>query len=157
MVTTSPLASLLGGAGPSPSTYRPEDLVAIRNALSGFVGKNFTDVKSDEAKGPYAYLNMKLGPALAQKLMTHAIMFNQRSDMAGLSPERRIQSFYSIGSNDPEVNGLLKTANNVAQGPVAGYYDSPDKNSLQVTRQDQLKNAPAGNADLSKVKLPGGR
>jgi hypothetical protein len=152
MASVSPLASVLDGIGPSPTNYRPEDLASIRDALTGLVGRQFKDVSSDDARGAYSHLVSKLGQPMAQKLITHVMLFNQRPDMQGQSPEKRVQSFYSMGSNDPDIDGLLRTTGQFAQGPVAGMYDSPDTNNQLAQGVDNLKNLPSRSAALT----PGG-
>ena len=151
MAANNPIASLLDGGGPSPTNYRPEDLVSIRDALTGLVGKQFTDLSSGDARGPYAYLRGKLGDSLAQKLVTHTLLFNQRPDQQKTTPEARVQSFYDMGSNDPEVDQLLGSLGRAGRGPVAGIYESPDRNTIEASKRDTSKMTPGGAAALSPL------
>lgn len=122
--STSPPAAQMASKG---SPYLPpDDSLYIRDILSGVIGKGFTDLKSDDAKSAYAYLRTKLGYDTASKLMTHALLFNQRQDMLKASPQQKVQSFYDIGSNDPTLNNVISRAGKVSYGPIDGLFTTPD-------------------------------
>lgn len=111
----------------------PEDSLNLRDVLSGVIGKGFTDLKNDDARNAYAYLRSHLGYDTASKLMTHALMFNQRQDMLKASPQQKVQSFYDIGSNDPVLHDLITRAGKVSYGPQDGLNTSPDALSKQIS------------------------
>lgn len=134
---TSPMAALAAstagpGGGPGPFV-NPADIFKTREALSGIVGKGFTNFQDSSAKANYANLVAMHGPAVAQKLVMHAMLFNQRPDMAGKSPEQRIQSFYDMGSADPATQNILSRSAQMGAGPVADTYNSWDRLNQEIT------------------------
>jgi hypothetical protein len=62
---------------------------------------------------------------LAQKLASQASLFNQRADVQGLSPEQRVQQFFDMGSNDPEVASALRNFRGLGYGQAQGFRSSP--------------------------------
>ena len=137
--TTSPLSSILattndGGPGPAaPASLNANNVLQVRDILSGLVGKNIRDLSNGDTRNNYAWLSGQVGPRVAQKLVTHAIMFNQRDDMAALSPEKRVQRFYDIGSDDPETKDILSHAGTASYGPLEGLQSSPDMLNRQAS------------------------
>lgn len=152
--TTSPLSSILattddGGTGPGkPTGLNVNNVLQVRDILSGLVGKNVRDLKNEDTRNNYAWLTGQVGPQVAQKLITHAIMFNQRDDMAGLSPEKRVQKFYDIGSDDPDTKDILMHAGTASYGPMEGMQSSPDRLNMLAT--GRLKD-PAEDLNLSPM------
>jgi len=152
MVATSPLASLLGGGGDPPNrNLSPEKSLYVRDVLTGLVGKRLTDLKDPDLRGGLSYLRYALGDATAQKMITHAMAFNQRRDVIGLSPEKRIQTFYDMGSSDPETHALLSRLGNLDKGPVAGLNSSPDMMNRIVSKRDTTAGPGAGTANLQPL------
>jgi len=92
-----------------------------------------------------------LGDAIVQKLVTQALAFNQRRDVAGLSPERRVQSFYDLGSSDPETHAMLKKLGSLGYGPVAALNSSPDMLNLIASKRDTSAGPGAGTANLQPL------
>lgn len=135
--STSPIAaigSVPPGGGPvNPGFIPATQSLNTRDILSGIIGKGFTDLKNGDARNAFAYLRSTLGPETAGKLMTHALLFNQRADMQGVDPQKKVQSFYDIGSNDPEVHNIIKRAGGVSYGPAEGLLTSPDRNNMDAT------------------------
>lgn len=129
--STSPPAAMVAAKG--TSYVPPTDSLNIRDVLSGVIGKGFTDLKNDDARNAYAYLRSHLGYDAASKLMTHALMFNQRQDMLKASPQQKVQSFYDIGSNDPELHEIITRAGKVSYGPMDGLNTSPDALNKQIS------------------------
>jgi hypothetical protein len=154
---SSPPAAMVATQGqPYAPPNDPGQTNSIRDILSGVIGRGFTDLKSDDARNAYAYLRGSLGPATASKLMTHALLFNQRPDMLKANPEQKVQSFYDIGSNDPEVHTIIKRAGNFGQGPVEGLNTSPDAMNMQASRRKQFTSDVAQKAGtaLSNSVIP---
>lgn len=81
-------------------------------------------LKPDDKAAILGYLTNTLGADKAQKLMTHAYLFNSRPDMQGRSPEEKIKSFYTIGSNDPSVMEVLNRTKNLGYGILPGFRES---------------------------------
>jgi len=148
-----PIAPSAVVAGPGP--LRPEDSLNVRDAISAFVGKRYIGTADDNARALYSYLRMKLGGDTAFKLLKHISIFNQRPDMLKVSPEQRVQSFYDIGSNDPELNTLINRSSMVAHGPMAGLNDSPQVLNRDILGQKWFLNdrpaAPSA-ASLQNIK-----
>lgn len=114
-----------GVAAMSLPRLSPEDSVNVRDILSAFVGKGYTNLKEEDARKMFGFLRAKLGDDTANKLLSHLSIYNQRPDMLQQNADKRIQSLYDIGSHDPVVDNILRQTKNVAQGPMSGYNDSP--------------------------------
>lgn len=152
--STSPIAALAAGPGtPVNPGYIPvNQSMNVRDALSGFIGKGFTDLKNEDARNVFSYLRGYVGPDAARRLITHALMFNQRSDMAGVSPEQKVQSFYSIPSADPLVNNMLARSGAIGHGPVEGLRTSPDILNMQASGRKQFIDRPVtASKDIDKL------
>lgn len=151
--STSPIAALVGpppGGGPiNPGFIPGTQSLNTRDVLSGFIGKGFTDLKSEDARNAYAYLRGSLGQATASRLMNHAIIFNQRSDMQGVDPAKKIQTYYDMGSRDPELNNIITRAGKVSYGPIEGMNTSPDRNLMDITNRDVVKAKPGQKVGLT--------
>jgi len=78
----------------------------------------------DDKAAVYGALTSSLGKERAQKLMTHAYLFNSRPDMQGMSPEEKLKSFYTIGSNDPDVQEVIGRTKNLGYGILPGFRGS---------------------------------
>jgi hypothetical protein len=144
--STSPIAALLNGPGNPPpvnaATPTVTDDVHVRDILSGMINMGVNDFSSDEAKAARAALANRVGDPMAIRLMTQAVNFNGRKDMVGAPTEHKINTFFSMGSNDPVVDSYIKRAGNVGQGAIAGYQNSPlVTNTNQKT--DALFGAPS--------------
>lgn len=110
----------------------------IRDSLSAIVGKGYTGI-NDDIKGRVRILQGILGAPTAQKLINHALLFNQRLDMQDKGAEDRVRSFYDMQHADEEVNGLVKRLKAFGSGPVAGLNDSPDVTNRDLSgRKEKL-------------------
>lgn len=107
------------------SPGRPQTTVDfdVRDKLAELIGKG-NALSGDDRNAIYDTLVKSLGPQKAQKVMTHTYMFNQRPEVQGLPVEDRLRSFYTIGSNDPEVGGLIAKSKSLGYGPVQGFRSS---------------------------------
>lgn len=154
--TTSPFAALVGQPGPggpvNPGFVPVNKSLNTRDVLSGFIGKGFTDLKGEDAKAVYTYLRNTLGAPTAGKLITHALMFNQRPDMQGIDPQKKVMSFYDMGSHDPEVNNIIARAGSVGYGAGEGMNSSPDKNIMDVMNRDRGTAATQKNTLLAPIQ-----
>lgn len=96
-----------------------------RDIISSFVGGGHTSVGgSADLQNNYRRLTDLVGAPLAQKLHNQAALFNQRPDAQKLSPEQRVQNFFSLGSNDPELSQFIKNAGSIGQGQTPGFNNS---------------------------------
>lgn len=118
---------------------------AVRDSLSAIVGKGYTGITDDDIKGRVQLLQGILGAPAAQKLISHALLFNQRPGMQKLGAADRVSQFYDMQHSDKEVNGLVQRLKAFGSGPVAGLNDSPDTGNMQLSgRQDKLPILNAG-------------
>lgn len=140
-----------GGGGPTTSTpvTNPAyfqnngpsgDKVDVADILSNFVGRGDKNLSGDQAQKDYHFLIGKVGTPTAQKLINHVLIFNQRPDMQKQPFADKLNSFYSIGSNDKDVDKILKTQ--LGAGPVALANSSPEMD----TKQAVIGNTPATTA-----------
>lgn len=135
---TSPLAALAatppgGGTPPTPGFIPPETILKTRESLTGLVGNGFTDLSNPTAQGAYARMVALHGPQVARKLLFQVMQFNQRPDMVAKTPEQRVQSFYEMGSQDPETQNILHRSAMLGAGPVADSRNSWDSLNQDMT------------------------
>jgi hypothetical protein len=100
------------------------DKVDVADILSNFVGRGDKDLSGGQAKKDYQFLIGKVGAPLAQKLVGHVLTFNQRPDMQKQPFAAKLNNLYSMGSNDKDVDKILKTQ--LGAGPVALANSSPE-------------------------------
>lgn len=62
-----------------------------------------------------------LRTTLDPKIYNYLYEFNQRSDLQKMTPEQKIQSFYSIPSNDPDIQSMKDNMKRFGHGPV-GFW-----------------------------------
>lgn len=149
MIATSPIASLMESGGDPPSrNLSLKDSLLVRDALTGIVGKGLTDLKDQNVKNNYSYLRFALGNSAAQKLITQAMVFNQRKDITELSPDRRVQAFYGMGSSDPDTHSLIQRLGALGTGPVGGLNSSPDLLNMIASKRDTSTGPGAGTANV---------
>lgn len=146
----------MGPVSPSTSALSlqrlsPEDAVNVRDILSAFVGKGYTNLQDDDARKMYKYLSYHLGQDVAGKLLTHLSAYNQRPDMLQQNADRRIQSLYDIGSRDPMVDNILRQSRMAGQGPMQGYNDSPYLPLRQVADKLPVVGAPLLNPATARA------
>lgn len=115
----------------------------IRDRLSELVGKG-NGLLPDDKIAIYKNLATTLGDQRARKVMDHAYLFNQRPDIQGLPVEEKIRAFYNIGSNDPEVKGLIDRSKSLGYGALAGFRSSSSNLNQQLLGQ-----APVGTTSVS--------
>lgn len=107
------------------SPGRPQTTVDfdVRDKLAELIGKG-NALSGDDRNAIYDTLVKSLGPQKAQKVMAHTYMFNQRPEVQGLPVEDKLRSFYTIGSNDSDVGGLIAKSKSLGYGPVQGFRTS---------------------------------
>lgn len=128
--STSPIAALTGGGSNNPPPVNPgfipgNDPLYIRDILSGMINQRISNFGSEEGKNALGALAYRVGRPMAIRLMTEAINFNTRPDMASASIDSRLQSFYSMGSKDPGVDNIIHRAANASSSVSEGYRSSP--------------------------------
>lgn len=110
-----------------------DDKFDVRDILANFVGRGDKDLSNDQAKKDYHYLSSMIGEPMAQKMMTHVLLFNQRDDQQKQPFEKKLSSLYTIGSNDKDVDSLLKKTSMLGQGVVPGARESGNVGSMAST------------------------
>jgi len=111
----------------------PLDTTAdIRDSLGVLVGGGYSSLTDDDSKANVKKLQGLLGEQQAQKLISHALLFNQRDDMKGKSPQERLAMFYSMGHPDKKVGGILQKVKAFGSGPQAGLNDSVDSAAQDI-------------------------
>lgn len=80
----------------------------------------------------------------SQAVIDSAILFNNRKDLVGKSPEQRLQSFYDMPSNNPVVESYRKRSLNATTGIIPNSDTSPIKNSMVQTNEPMVKFAGGG-------------
>lgn len=125
-----------GGGGTSPSIDKVtvgsnvnktvfNDIADGRDILSMFVGGGHTALNSSDAQAAFTRLSGLVGAPMAQKLTSQAFLFNQRPDVQRLTPEQRVQSFFTLGSNDADVANYLRRSGGLGTGAVDAFRNSP--------------------------------
>lgn len=150
-------SSLAGGGGADPVITENKtaginktvhnDLADGRDILSMLVGSGTTSLKGHDMNSNFNRLKQMVGAPLAQKLVSQAFLFNQRPDVQKLSPEQRVQNFFSIGSNDPEVAGYIKKSGYMGTGPTEAFRNSAALGNSHL--QGKFLPAGPGNAQTS--------
>lgn len=102
----------------------------IRDIVNAFIGKGGVGMKDESSRNDYARLRALLGDAKAQKLMESVFIHNQRN--AAVPMEKRIQTFYDVGSNDAGVNELIAGMKNLGYGPLVGGFRESSKRTNQI-------------------------
>jgi len=97
--------------------------VDLRDRLSELATKGNT-LNPDDKSAIYLALSKSLGQDRAQKIMTHAYLFNSKPEVQRLSPEEKIKSFYTVGSNDPDVQEIIGRTKNLGYGVLPGFRNS---------------------------------
>lgn len=55
---------------------------------------------------------------LDPKMYEYLYVFNQRPDLAGMTPEQKLQTFYNIQANDPDVQSMKDNMKRFGYGPM---------------------------------------
>lgn len=109
-----------------------DDKFDVRDILANFVSRGDKDLSGDQAKKDYHYMSSTLGEPMARKMLNHVLIFNQRPDQQNQSFEKKLSSLYTIGSNDKDVDGILKKTNMLDKGAIAGARESGNVGSMMA-------------------------
>jgi hypothetical protein len=123
-----PTGDPIKGAIPDAPLYTPNQGniktgLDLRHRISELIASGGV-LNPEDKKSIYGDLTQMVGEPIAQKLMTHAYLFNQRPDMKKLPMEAKIQSFYDIGSNDPDVQNIISKTKAMGYGVVPAFRES---------------------------------
>lgn len=123
------------GYFPASSQSSQARSLDVRDAIAGFIGRKDKDLTNDQARKDFALLSGQLGQDMARKVLNHVIVFNSRAADPNTPFEKRLQSLYDIGSNDKDVDALLKRTAMLEQGPVPGARTSSNVSVMQATNR----------------------
>lgn len=104
----------------------------IRDVLTGLIGSKNV-LSPDDKAAMYGNLVSSIGRNKADKLMTHAYIFNQRPDIQNLSMDDRLRRFYDIGASDPEVGDIIAKSKSLGYGVLPGAQTSPNVLNQRLT------------------------
>lgn len=121
----------------------------IRDHLAGLVGKG-NALSPDDKAAIYGSLTAKLGRDRATKIMNHAYLFNQRPDVVRLPLEDKIRAFYTIGSNDPDVNSVITKSKTLGYGVLPGFRQSSSALNQELSGQAPV--APTTSAAAPEIQ-----
>lgn len=110
-----------------------DDQFDTRDIIASFIGKGFKDLSDDQAKKDVAYLRANLGNEKTNKLMNQIFVFNNRNDMSGKSWQDKLNSFYTIGSKDQDIQKILQTSQSLDRGVIAGVTDSGNASNQEIS------------------------
>lgn len=104
-------------------------------------------LKPADRKSIYSNLQTTLGRDKADKLMNHIYIFNTRADMQNMPVEDKIKAFYSIGSNDPDIQGYIDRTKSLGYGPQAQFRGSLSEINSQLSGRNPIPQMAAEPAD----------
>lgn len=130
-----------------------DDTADLRDALSGIAGSGFVDLKDPKAIDGYTKLQKILGPSQAQKLMTHAFIFNQKPELAGMAPEARVKAFYESPSGDADVTNVLGRVKSFGYGVLPGFRTSSNETNQQLAQRGGSVAVVDPNVQKIKLKI----
>lgn len=125
-----------------------DDTADVRDYLASLIGRGSKAMDSD-SRSEYGRLAAMYGKQLADKIMNHVFIFNNRPDVQKAKPEERLDTFYTIGSQDPELKELFNKSKAFGYGPRSGFNQS--SNEINQILSGRLP-APPGRAIPSLVK-----
>lgn len=131
---------LLGGGG-TPSNDPTRQQFDVRDSITALVGKGYTSVSDDDARGHFAKLSSVLGVPAAQKIMSHIFLYNQSPNSKQLPIQQKIMQFYDMGSRDADVDAHLKKLKMLGSGVLGGMNTSPEVTNMDLSNRDRGKDA----------------
>ena len=84
--------------------------------------------------------------------MTHTYIFNNRPDIVKLPLEDKIRAFYTIGSNDPDVNAVIAKSKTLGYGTLPGFRQSASAINQQLIGQVPADAVPATATTIPQVQ-----
>jgi len=121
----------------------------IRDHLAELVGKG-NALNPDDKTAIFGGLTAALGRDKAMKIMNHAYLFNQRPDIAQLPLEDKIKAFYTIGSNDPDVNQVIAKSKTLGYGALPGFRNSASALNQELNGQIAAVPTPVVDSGIKK-------
>lgn len=121
----------------------------IRDTLTALVGKG-NILSPDDKSALYGSLVAKLGKDKAQKVMDHAYIFNARPETQRMPIEEKLRSFYTVGSNDPDVQGLIEKSKSLGYGVLPGFRGSSNALNQELSGQVAAVTPTAVNPEVQR-------
>lgn len=138
------------GSGVTQSRTPLDNTADIRDILTNIVGNSYKGITDEYIRKDYARLANMIGITQAQKLIDQAIIYNQRADVKGLSIEQKVNGFYTMGSQDKTLDGILQNAAKFGDGPIGGMRRSRDRANMNLVGNDVFQ-AAEPNEEFIKV------
>lgn len=129
-----------------------DELADVRDIIANFIGNQYKNLADPNAGHDFAYLSSILGSSQAKQLMNQVIIFNQRDDVKKLGTEDRMRQFYSMGSNNDQLNGLIKSIQNMGQGPISAMRESSNLGSKKLSGTDKETKGDVSEIQFNKLK-----
>lgn len=118
----------------APMRGQLDQVADLRDYLANLVGYG-GKAMNDTIKNDYSRLIAMYGKPLAEKILNHVFVFNNRSDIQKATPQERLNAFYATGSRDKELQDLFMKARNFGKGPIAGLNESSNIGSQLLTKR----------------------
>lgn len=116
----------------TPGKTTPDRAFDIQDRLMELVGKGNV-LSPDDKASIYGGLQTAVGTDKARKIMDHIYLFNSRPDVQKLPLEQKINAFYSIGSNDPDVQSYINQTKALGYGAGAQFRGSASQINQELT------------------------
>jgi hypothetical protein len=107
----------------TPNKTHLEKGFDVRDRIAELVGSNNV-LNPDDKAAIYGDLVKTMGQDQAKKVMDHVYIFNTRPEYRSLPMEEKLRSFYALGSNDPDVQGIISKTKSLGYGPQQGFRTS---------------------------------
>ena len=133
----------------SPTRSQTQLDFDVRDRISELVGKG-NALLPDDKMAIFSNLTSVLGKDKAQKVMEHAYLFNSRPEVQKLPLEEKIKSFYTVGSNDPDVQTLIQKSKSLGYGPLQGMRSSHSTGNQLLTGGMPLASVAGASPEIKK-------
>lgn len=130
-----------------------DDTADVRDLLTALVGKGYTSLSDADSRADYQRLQALVGQDKAQKLATHAFIYNQNPANQRLPVEAKIKGFYDAPAGDPDVQSTLKKVGAFGYGVLPGFRESVNHTNQVLAGRIPATVAVTETPEQSKVKL----
>lgn len=124
----------------------------IQDRLMELIGKG-NIVNPDDKAAIYGNLQNMVGPDRARKIMDHIYLFNTRPEVQRLPVEQKIGAFYSIGSNDPDVQAYINQTKNLGYGSGAQLRGSSSQINQELSGRIPATSVSSPTESQKKIML----
>jgi hypothetical protein len=151
-VTKPPTGELEVTSNPITKTPVNDNLDA-RDILSYFAGNGKVGLPDEDARSNYKRLTMIVGAPKAQQLLNQVSLFHQRPEVQKMTPEQKVNGFFALGSNNPDINSYMKGAAGLGYGVLDGFRNSPLVGNMTLNGYVPPTTPPPDVANAEKIKL----